>query len=279
MTERNDRYEVLCEEVRDALSARLNPGADDMEDASVALHLRQCPACTAFQQELVELQELLQTHDEREVDEDRLWSSVDAGISRESGPDAETISPSTAGIKRRTVLRWGTAAAVAGAFPLGVIFWPLGVIFWRGAADQGALFLTEIMEDFRAYRQSGKHLDVETAHSAILRRWMTARVAFALPDDVAGPAGVQLAGGRLCAIRGQKLAFFAYDSTVGPIGLYVTPAVGLGDLESDRVAATRLDEGLTTITWRRGALGYVIVSSASIGKLDPFVQHFREITA
>ncbi|MBL6597925.1 MAG: zf-HC2 domain-containing protein [Alphaproteobacteria bacterium] len=272
MTERNDRYEVLCEEVRDALSARLNPGAADMEDASVALHLRQCPACTAFQQELVELQELLQTHDEREVDEDRLWSSVDAGISRKSGPDAETISPSAAGVKRRTVLRWGTAAAVAGAFPLGVMF-------WRGAADQGALFLTEIMEDFRAYRQSGKHLDVETAHSAILRRWMTARVAFALPDDVAGPAGVQLAGGRLCAIRGQKLAFFAYDSTVGPIGLYVTPAVGLGSLEPDRVAATRLDEGLTTITWRRGTLGYVIVSNASIGKLDPFVQHFREITA
>jgi hypothetical protein len=36
---------------------------------------------------------------------------------------------------------------------------------------------------------------------------------------------------------------------------------------------------LTTITWRRGTLGYVIVSNASIGKLDPFVQHFREITA
>jgi hypothetical protein len=59
----------------------------------------------------------------------------------------------------------------------------------------------------------------------------------------------------------------------------VTPAVGLGSLEPDRVAATRLDEGLTTITWRRGTLGYVIVSNASIGKLDPFVQHFREITA
>lgn len=272
MTERNARYDVLCEEVRDALSARLDPADGGVDDAAVALHLRQCAACTAFQQEIVELQELLQADDDPRMDEDQLWTRVHAKIASKRAPDTGMISPASSRLERRAVLRWAAAAVVIGALPLGVLY-------WRRAADQGSIFLTEIMEDFRAYQQSGKLLDVQTAHSEILRRWMRARVAFELPIDVTGPEGARLAGGRLCAIRGQKLAFFAYDSTLGPVGLYLTPATGLGDIEADRVSATRLDEGLSAITWRRGALGYVIVSGAPIGELDPFVRHFRDIAA
>lgn len=272
MTQHDQGYELLCEEVREALSGALDLGTGAIGDDAVTRHLGGCAACAAFQRELLELDDILKIEEGAIVDKARVWARVQAEIDASSPTVSLPVTPPLGYASRRMVLRWASAAIVIGAVPLGFIHWPRD-------NGRGSAFISEIARDFRAYRESGKHLDVATTHPAILRSWMAARVEFDLPKDVAGPVGVRLAGGRLCAILGEKLAFFAYDTAVGPVGLYVTPSRGLTNMEADRIAATALDEGLTTIAWRRGDLGYVVVASASIGKLDPFVHHFREGTA
>lgn len=268
MTQREQSFELLCEEVRESLSGMLEGDLRSREDRAVARHLEHCPACSAFRTEIEDLDRTLQEHLDQPVDGDRIWARVTDAIAGEPVASGAARNRMARPEGRRNFLRVGALAAIVVAAPIGAFLWPR-------AMNQRQSFLAGAVEDFTDFLQGGGILDVRASHPSLVRRWMKARVEFELPHGVSGPEGVQLAGARLCSILGRKLAFLAYRSGSRNTGLYVTPASGLGFSESDRFSVTSRDGGLTTATWQHDGLAYVIVSNALLGEVEPFIAHFR----
>lgn len=272
MTNQDGRYELICDEVREALSSAVGGEPSPSEDKAVAGHLLDCATCAAFKEEMAELDRHLQDHLDQRGETSRIWMRVRMSIGGERSLEEGRQVPRTGLTGRRGILGWGVAATVLAGIPLGALL-------RSTTKNHGQSFVTAVVDDFTDYQQSGDVLDIQARHPAVLRRWMTARVDFNLPANLSTPVGVHLAGGRLCSILGRKLAFFAYRSPTDAVGLYVTPASGLDFSASDRFFATARDDGLTTAAWQRDGLGYVVVSSASIGALDAFITHFRKAVA
>lgn len=268
MTRRDQEFDLLCEEVREALSGMVEGDVHSFEDKAVARHLEHCTACAAFRTEIEALDRSLMEHLDPPVDSDRIWARVAGRIAGEPVSDG-AVRPRAAGTRgRRHFLRLGAAAAV-------VLAVPTGGFLWSRSGNRGKSFLAGAVEDFTDFLQGGGVLDVSASHPSAVRRWMKARVEFELPLGVSGPAGAQLAGARLCSILDRKLAFLAYRSGSRHTGLYLTPASGLGFPESDRFSVTSHDGGFKTATWQQDGLAYVIVSNALLSEVEPFIAHFR----
>ena len=268
MMQRDQSFELLCEEVREALSGMLEGDPRSCEDKAVARHLEHCPACSAFRTEIEALDRTLREHLDPPVDSDRVWARATDAIAGEPVPSGAVRRRAARPEGRRNFLRLGAVAAVVVAAPTGVFLWPRDT-------NQRESFLAGAVEDFTDFLHGGGVLDVRASHPSLVRRWMKARVEFELPPGVSGPDGVQLAGARLCSILGRKLAFLAYRSGSRNTGLYVTPASGLGFSESDRFSLTSRNDGLTTASWQHDGLAYVIVSNALLGEVGPLIAHFR----
>lgn len=270
MTRRDQEFDLLCEEVREALSGMIEGDLHGFEDRVVARHLEHCPACAAFRMEIEALDRSLLEHLDPPVDSDRIWARVAGTIAGEPVPGGAARPRTARTQRRRHFLRLGAAAAV-------VLAVPTGGFLWSRSGNRGKSFLAGAVEDFTDFLQGGGVLDVSASHPSVVRRWMKARVEFELPPGVSGPEGVQLAGARLCSILDRKLAFLAYRSGSRHTGLYVTPASGLGFSESGRLSVTSHDAGFTTATWQHDGLAYVIVSDALPSEVEPFIAHFRRI--
>ena len=268
MTQRDQGCELLCEEVRETLSGMLDSELRSCEEEAAARHLEHCTECAAFKAELEALDRHLREHVDQMVDSDRIWARVTDAIAAEPAPGGAAGPLLERPKERRNFLRFGVAAAV-------VLAAPIGGLIWSRAITQRQPFLAGVIEDFTDFLQGGSILDVRASHPQVVRRWVKARVEFELPSSVSGPEGVQLAGARLCSILGRKLAFMAYRSGSRNTGLYVTPASGSGISEAGRVSVTSRDGGLTTATWQHDGLDYVIVSNALLSELEPFIAHFR----
>ena len=268
MTQHDQRSGLLCEEVREVLSGMIDGDPRSHEDEAVAQHLEHCTACTVFRAEIEALDRVLRENLDHPVDGDRIWTRVSDAIAGEPAP-SRAVGPHTAKPEgRRNFLRLGAAAAL-------VLAVPTGGLLWSRAMNRRQSFLAEVDEDFTDFLDGGGILDVRASHSRVVRRWIEQRVEFELPPGVSGPDGVQLAGARLCSILGRRLAFLAYRSGPQDMGLYVTPASGLGFSKSDRFSVTSRDDGLTTATWQHNGLGYVVVSNALLSDLEAFIAHFR----
>ena len=267
MTRRDQAFDLLCEEVRETLSGRIEGDVRSLEDEAVARHLEHCTACAAFRTEIEALDRTLMEHLDPPVDGDRIWARVAGAIAGEPVPGGAASPPTARTGERRRLLRLGAAAAV-------VLAVPAGGLLWSGAGNRGQSFLAGAVEDFTDFLRGGGVLDVRASHPSAVRRWMKARVGFELPPGVSGPEGVQLAGARLCSILDRKLAFLAYRSGSRHTGLYVAPASGLGFPESDRFSVTAHDGGVTTAAWQHDGLAYVIVSNVHLSEVEPFIAHF-----
>ena len=268
MTRHDQRCELLCEEVREALSGMIDGEPRGYEDEAVARHLEHCTACTVFRTEIESLDRILKEHLDQTVDSDRIWTRVTGAIADEPVPGA-AVRPQVARPQgRRHFLRLGAAAAL-------VITVAAGGLLWSRATSRRQSFLAGVNADFKDFVRSGGVLDIHEGRPRVVRRWMEQRVEFELPAGVSGPEGVQLAGARLCSVLGRRLAFLAYRSESRHVGLYVTPASGLEFSESDRYSVTSRDDGLTTAMWQHYGLGYVVVSNVRASELEPFIAHFR----
>ena len=199
MTRRDQGCELLCEEVRETLSGMLESEPRSCEEEAAARHLEHCTECAEFMAELEALDRNLREHVDQTVDSDRIWARVTAAIACEPAPGGAASSRLERPEGRRNFLRFGVAAAV-------VLAAPIGGLIWSRATSRRQPFLAGVVEDFMDFLQGGGILDVRASHPQVVRRWMKARVEFELPPSVSGPEGVQLAGARLCSILGRKLA-------------------------------------------------------------------------
>ena len=256
-----------CEETREGLSAMLDGVVSDAEKAALRRHLDDCFHCAAYERNLRELEAQMDLHLTEQCDEDRIWTRVLARIETYSDHGTAPNRPRLGiGIPP---LRWvATAVLVCGL--------AAGAWHMLGSNDAHRSILAATVEDFDDFRSAGDVLDVEGSHPDAIRRWMTARVDFALPEGIASPTGLRIAGGRLCSFLNRQLAFFSYNAGSENIGLYITSAEGLEVPRSGSLAAITREDGLSAVSWYSNGLAYVAVSARPIGDLAMVAEEFRE---
>lgn len=272
MTTNEKLFDLQCGEAREALSAMLDGAVDAAEEAAVRRHLEHCISCSAYELSLHELDAQMRRHLTGRCDEDAIWARVQAGMEAYG----EAPKPRAARPRRAAggaVSRWAVAAAVVLGLGLGLAFgsWQL---LRPGAADPSILAATT--RDFVKFQSSGGVLDLAAAHPDAVLSWMAARVDFSLPERLAGPAGLTIAGGRLCSFLDRKLAFFSFSAASEDVGLYVTSAEGLEVPAQDSLVAVARDDGLAAVSWYRDGLAYVAVSSLPVGDLTALAEQFRQ---
>ena len=268
MTEQDEVFGLTCAEVRDGLSARLDGAVDAAEDAALRHHLERCVHCAGYERNLRELDARMRRHLTGRCDEDAIWARVRTGIEADGGTEAA----------RARSRPWRVAGPVTRWAAAAVVVMCLALAGWQMLRPDGAdgSILTATVQDFSDFRSSGDVLDVAAAHPDAVLRWMTARVDFALPQRLAAPAGLRIAGGRLCSFLSRKLAFFSYSAGDTGVGLYITPAEGLDVPPDGSFVSVARTDGLTAVSWHRDGLAYVVVSRLPIGDLTAFAEHFRQ---
>jgi len=223
-------------------------GEAGQEAAAIERHMRACPACRAYRDDIRRNDALLRRAARGDAPVPELEARLFGSPAR-----AERARPV---IGRRMMLGGlGVAACAAG---LGLMLRP------PGAPDApGPLAATDfrmaVLGDFATHIVADRPLDIQGSDTARIVPWVSARVPFVLPGQVT-PEGTRLLGGRLCWLIGRRLAAFSFEVDDARIGLYIAGADGLTGLSGEGagpVASGR--DGLQGAFWRdRGlALGLV----------------------
>jgi len=91
-----------------------------------------------------------------------------------------------------------------------------------------------------------------------------------------GDVDFPLKGGSVGYFRDRKAAVFVYARRLHPISLLVFRADGLSwpsrslTRVNDVEASVAAERGFNVIVWRRGELGYALVSDVDAGELNAF---------
>jgi anti-sigma factor RsiW len=135
----------------------------------------------------------------------------------------------------------------------------------RAAREQDAL-VAEAVNDHLRLLASQRPLEVESGGLHQVKPWFGGRLDFAPVVTFEGDAEFPLKGGSVAYFRDRKAAVFAYARRLHPISLLVFRADGLpwptratariGGVE----AMVTAERGFNVIMWRRGELGYALVS-------------------
>ncbi len=231
--------------------------------SAVRAHLDGCADCTradAVEQELTRLLEhRLPQHPASLALKRRLaaqWSAPTVGRSWWSG-SRSSLMPALA-----------AAAVVLVAAP--IVYYERTSS--RATREQSAM-VAEAVNDHLRLLASLHPLDVESGGLHQVKPWFGGRLDFAPVVTFEGDADFPLKGGSVGYFRDRKAAVFAYARRLHPITLLVFRADGLPwpsrglTRIGGRDASVTSERGFNVIVWRRGELGYALVSDVDAGEL------------
>src|SRR6185295_9959186 len=172
------------------------------------------------------------------------------------------------GPSRRWVQYLVPAAAVAAVLLIGA---PLA---YQPAAERAsARMVTEAVNDHLRVLSSQHPLDVESGGIHQVKPWFEGRLDFAPVLAFEGDAEFPLRGGAVGYFRDRKAAVLVYARRLHPISLIVFRAENLawptGELTriGSVEAHVTAERGFNVITWRKGDLGYALVSDVDAREL------------
>ena len=254
---------MTCDDVRlhllDFQEGRLRLEAQ----SAVRAHLDGCADCTradAVEQELTRLLEhRLPQHPASLSLKRRLaaqWSERTVGRSRWS--------------------RWRSSVMPALA-AAAVILVAAPIVYYertsaRATREQSAM-VAEAVNDHLRLLASQHPLDVESGGLHQVKPWFGGRLDFAPVVTFEGDADFPLKGGSVGYFRDRKAAVFVYARRLHSISLLVFRADGLPwpsrglTRIGGRDASVTSERGFNVIVWRRGELGYALVSDVDAGEL------------
>jgi anti-sigma factor RsiW len=141
------------------------------------------------------------------------------------------------------------------------------------AASERANLVSEAVNDHLRVLSSQHPLDVESGGIHQVKPWFEGRLDFAPVLAFEGDAEFPLRGGAVGYFRDRKAAVLVYTRRLHPISLIVFRAENLawptgvltriGSVEAHESA----ERGINVITWRRGDLGYALVSDVDAREL------------
>jgi anti-sigma factor RsiW len=142
----------------------------------------------------------------------------------------------------------------------------------RAAREQDAM-VAEAVNDHLRLLASQRPLEVESGGLHQVKPWFGGRLDFAPVVTFEGDAEFPLKGGSVAYFRDRKAAVFAYARRLHPISLLVFRADGLPwpTRNPERIggvdATATAERGFNVIIWRRGELGYALVSDVERSEL------------
>jgi len=145
--------------------------------------------------------------------------------------------------------------------------------------EPGSCFAGELLEVAlacdRIYMLSDADKPVEIASGGIhqVKPWFAGRLDFAPVMPFAGDDEFPLEGGSVAVFMDRKAAAFVFKRRLHAITLLVFRAEGLpsfdGDVTLPRGRASRATvRGFPVLLWRRGDVGYALVSDTAPAELD-----------
>ncbi len=239
-----------CPEIRRLIEPHLDEELDVVNDAAVAAHLENCPACAEFALVFTEQRRLLQEKLTRHGAPTGLAAQIRAALPvTENGSRGGQFA-----IWRRMAMPMAAGLALAA----------LAGNWWGAQAARKEILVDELTSAHVRARLAGHVIDVESSDRHTVKPWFAGRVDFApfVPDLAA--EGFPLEGGRLERAGGRTIATLIYGRRKHSIDLNVWS----GPPEPANGAAVH--DGYSVMGWRAGGLNYTAVSDIAPDELAGF---------
>ena len=244
-----------CREARTHLIDRRRGTLDAASRTELEAHLAGCEACRHEDSADAQLSRLL---DER-LPRRRAPASLRRSL--EARWDPRTVPPAS---------RW---ARGLGTMSAGAALAVLVLFAWRSRSSDDPM-LTEAVNDHLRVLYSDHPVEVQSGGIHQVKPWFEGRVDFAPVVSFAGDDDFPLEGGSVAYFLDRKAATFVFRRRLHLITLFVFRAEGMpwpavatlpvgdvrGTLESSR--------GFHALLWRKGDLGYALVSDADPKDLE-----------
>jgi len=260
---------MSCDDIRahllDYHRGRLaDPAADEVRQ-----HLDGCTRCSRAAMVEAELSSIL---------EQRLPQHA-ASLALKRRLAAQWTAPPGARPGSRWAEWWGRwRAALVPAFAvasLALVATP--ALYYERVASrvvsQRAGLVSEAVSDHLRVLTSQRPLEVESSDVHQVKPWFEGRLDFAPAVGFDGDADFPLKGGAVGYFRDRKAAVFVYARRLHPISLIVVRAEGLAWPAPESTGDgggwyATADRGFNVVMWRRGALGYALVSDVDERELQ-----------
>jgi anti-sigma factor RsiW len=238
-----------CRETRTHLLDHRRGTLGDAPRTALETHLAGCEACR-----------------HEEAADAQLSAILDARLSR---------PPAPASLRRSLEARWDPPAAPRAAWlarglvtmAAGAALAVLVLVAWRSRTTDDPM-LTEAVNDHLRVLYSEHPVEIENGGIHQVKPWFEGRVDFAPVVPFAGDDDFPLQGGSVAYFLDRKAATLVFKRRLHLVTLFVFRAEGMpwpavatvpvgdvrGTLESSR--------GFHALLWRKGDLGYALVSDA-----------------
>jgi anti-sigma factor RsiW len=255
---------MTCDDVRAQLLDYQRGRLPLDAQGEVRSHLDRCPDCTRANTLEHELTSIL---------EHRLPQHP-ASLALKRRLAAQWPAP---GAERSRWSRWWPALAPALAVACLILVATPVLYYERTAsrmANERAGMVAEAVNDHLRLLATQRPLDIENSDYHQVKPWFEGRLDFAPAVAFEGDAEFPLKGGAIGYFRDRKAAVFVYARRLHPITLLVFRATGLAwpaREPTGTVSAgpyTAEERGFTVIMWRRGELGYALVSDVEARELQ-----------
>jgi anti-sigma factor RsiW len=248
---------MTCEDVRGRLVDYQRGRLPAQAQGDVRAHLEGCEACARA-----------------ETVEQELTSALERRLPQH---------PASLALKRRLASQWSSpspvppwwsrwrpalvpAMAVAAVLLVGAPLLYYERTVSRARSAQAGM-VAEAVNDHLRLLASSHPLDIESGGIHQVKPWFEGRLDFAPVVPFEGDADFPLKGGAVGYFLDRKAAVFVYARRLHPISLLVFRADGLAWPARGPTPLVTSERGFTVVMWRRGGLGYALVSDVDPGEL------------
>jgi len=253
-----------CEPFREVISARIDGEASKVEIIALKSHLLKCQECSEYESDIKAIHNALEGSHNPIADVDLIWQNILQDIHTTDKDSGLSAGKYRFGGKRKWLAGMGLVACLIVGIAIG------SLTMLSPSSNQYLPVVSETLRDFESYRLLGKPLDVNQKDTPDMLQWMAAELEFQLPEKVYPPQGYRVSGGRLCSFLNRKLAFFQYESDTDAVAMYVMKSHGLELPAIGSYQTSTTNSGISTVTWTRDDLVYVIVSELPVKQAIQF---------
>jgi anti-sigma factor RsiW len=246
-----------CSEVRNHLVDRQRGRLTREVSAAVDEHLTGCVACRHEDAADARLSELLEQH---------LPSPRRAPARLKGALEDRWLEPVAR--RRGAGPRWARLGRTLATMSAGAALVVAVQFAWRARSTDSGM-LAEAVNDHLRVLYSDHPLEVESGGIHRVKPWFEGRVDFAPVVDFAGDDDFPLVGGSVGYFLDRKAATFVFKRRLHEITLFVFradglrwPASGLRSIGSAH-GTVETSRGFHVAMWRRGDLGYALVSDVN----------------
>lgn len=252
--------------LRDHRQGRLEAAAED----ELRAHLSACPHCAHVAAAEEELTDAL----ERRLPQYPASFALKRRLAAQWPPAAQwpVASP------RPAWWRAWRPAPIAALALAGLMLVVAPVVYYeRRDAGAAKSMVAEAVNDHLRVLSSQRPLEIESGGLHQVKPWFEGRLDFAPVVTFEGDTDFPLKGGAVGYFFDRKAAVFVYTRRLHPISLIVFRADGLRWPAGEGGVSAKDERGFAAIVWRRGALGYALVSDVDGRELTSLAARLRAV--